>query len=645
MTETRKLAAILVADIVGYSRLAGADEDRILARLRTLRSDLIDPILAVHHGRVVKRTGDGAIVEFRSVVDAVRCAIEVQSGLAERNAGLPPEKRIEYRVGIHLGDVVEEEDGDLMGDGINIAARLEGVAKPGAICLSEQAYWQVKGRLDLKVTDLGATQLKNIAEPIHVYSLEVGQPAQAKPAAQGKPTRPPEKRGLVPRWPALAAALAVAVLAAGAYAWHSGYAPRLLGVSAEDKLATAPRLSIVVLPFENLSGDKEQDYFADGITDDLTTDLSHLENSFVISRGTAFTYKGKPIDAKQIGRELGVRYLLEGSARRIGETITVNAQLISTETGAHVWADRFDGERSRLGKLQVEFVSRLANSLGVELVRAEALRAARERPSNPDAVDFAMRGWAASYSPPSKSSVNEAIAHFDRALTLDPQSVAALIGLAGELRTRVTQLWSEDPAGDIARAEKAIDAAVALQPDSSSAHLTKGEIFFLKRQWGPAITEAEAAVAKDDNNANARAEASFWKMFLGRSEDGFAGVETAFRLSPRDPNVMWWLSYMCHLHTHLAQWELAIPWCGKAVAAMPQIFYPLVDLAAANAWAGHEKEAKEAAAQLRKVYPGFTVQTWAGMHWTDDPTFNAQYQRIVEGLRKAGLPEGDKKTD
>jgi adenylate cyclase len=216
VSETRKLAAILVSDVVGYSRLAGADEDRILARLRTLRSDLIDPILAVHHGRVVKRTGDGAIVEFRSVVDAVRCAIEVQSGLAERNAGLPPEKRIEYRVGIHLGDVVEEEDGDLMGDGVNIASRLEGVAKPGAICLSEQAYWQVRGRLDLKVTDLGATQLKNIAEPIRVYSLEVGQPAQAKPAPQGKPTAPPDKpRGLVRHWPAAIAALAVALLAAG----------------------------------------------------------------------------------------------------------------------------------------------------------------------------------------------------------------------------------------------------------------------------------------------------------------------------------------------------------------------------------------------------------------------------------------------
>ena len=260
----RKIAAILVADIVGYSRLAGADEDRTLSRLRGLRSDLIDPAIDAHHGRIVKRTGDGSLIEFRSVVDAVRCAIEVQNGLIERNAGLPPERRIEFRVGIHLGDVVEESDGDLMGDGVNIAARLESVAKPGAICLSEQAYWQVKGRLDLAVIDLGQTQLKNIAEPVRVYSLEVGQSARAKPAVTvaapkaGSAAPVPQARAWLSKWPAFAAALALVLLAAGGYAWHSGLMPRLFSASVEDKLATAPRLSIVVLPFENLSGDKEQ---------------------------------------------------------------------------------------------------------------------------------------------------------------------------------------------------------------------------------------------------------------------------------------------------------------------------------------------------------------------------------------------------
>ena len=261
----RKIAAILVADVVGYSRLAGADEDRTLALLRGLRSDLIDPAIAAHHGRVVKRTGDGSLIEFRSVVDAVRCAIEVQNGLVERNAGVPAERRIEFRVGIHLGDVVEESDGDLMGDGVNIAARLEGIAAPGAICLSEDAYRQVKGRLELAVNDLGPTQLKNIAEPIRVYSLDVGQPAPAKPAP----------------------------------------AP------ASEKSA-APRLSIVVLPFFNIGGDPEQEHFVDGVTESLTTDLSRIRRAVVIARNTAFAYKGKPLDVKTIGRELNVRYVLEG---------------------------------------------------------------------------------------------------------------------------------------------------------------------------------------------------------------------------------------------------------------------------------------------------------------------------------------------
>jgi adenylate cyclase len=283
MSETRKLAAILVSDVVGYSRLAGADEDRILARLRTLRSDLIDPTIAVHHGRVVKRTGDGGILEFRSVVDAVNCAVEVQRAMVERNAEVAPDKRIEFRIGIHLGDVVEESDGDLMGDGVNIAARLEGVAKPGAICLSEDAYRQVKQRLDLKVSDLGSQSLKNIAEPVHVYSLEVGQPTAAKPLRSAA-------KALASKWrfssAALAATIAALLLLAAASGW-SILGDRLM------KPAQAAHLSIVVLPFANLSGDPAQDYFVDGVTENLTTELSRIRDSFVIARNTAFTYKSK----------------------------------------------------------------------------------------------------------------------------------------------------------------------------------------------------------------------------------------------------------------------------------------------------------------------------------------------------------------
>jgi TolB-like protein/class 3 adenylate cyclase len=379
MIETRKLAAILVSDVVGYSRLAGADEDRILARLRTLRSDLIDPTIAVHHGRIVKRTGDGGIVEFRSVVDAVRCAIEVQNGLIERNAGLPPERRIEFRVGIHVGDVVKESDGDLMGDGVNIAARLQSIAQPGAICLSEQAYWQAKQRLDLRVNDLGATQLKNIAQPIRVYSLEVGQTGTGQRApAPGK--------------------------------------------------SSPPHLSIVVLPFANLGGDPEQDYFVDGVTESLTTDLSRMSGMLVIGRNTAFTYKNRPVDAKQIGRELNVRYVLEGSVQRAGNRMRVNVQLVDAESGNHLWADRFDKPVADLFDMQDEIVARLANALNTQLVFAEARRA--ERAPKPDSMDLYFQGMSVYNKGLTPSYLSEARKLFGRALVLDPGNVDAIVGAA-----------------------------------------------------------------------------------------------------------------------------------------------------------------------------------------------------------------------
>ncbi len=434
-------------------------------------------------------------------------------------------------------------------------------------------------------------------------------------------------------WPVPAAAVALCLFAAAAaIQWRP---------IPQD---AAPRLSIVVLPFENMSGDKEQDYFADGITDDLTTDLSHLSD-FVISRGTAFTYKGKPISPKEIGRELGVRYVLEGSVRRLAEKIEVNAQLISTETGAHVWADRFDGERSRLGELQVEIVARLGRSLDVELVRAEALRGARERPSNPDAADLAIQADAKSSFPPSKANLNDVVTLSERALALDPQNVRALTVLAGASLDRVSDQWSEDPSGDIARAEKATDAALALRPENSLVHYVRGYLYQVKQQWGPSIAEEETAIALDPNNARAHGLGGLDKMFVGRSEDGLAGVETALRLSPRDPHVPWWQFDMCALQGNLGHDEQAIPWCNKAAAGLPQVYLPLLHLAAANALAGHDTEAKEAAAQLLKVYPGFTVQGWASIHWSDDPTFNARYQRVTDGLRKAGLPEGEKQAN
>ena len=379
MAETRKIAAILVADVVGYSRLAGADEEGTLARLRELRSDLIDPAVAAHRGRIVKRTGDGSLIEFRSVVDAVRCAIKMQKGMVERNAGVAPERLIEFRIGVHLGDVIEEADGDLMGDGVNIAARIEGIAKPGAICLSEQAYWQIKGRLDLAVSDLGPIQLKNIAEPIRVYSLEIGAPARAKPTPPPAPEKP---------------------------------AP--------------PRLSMVVLPFTNIGGDPSQDHFVDGVTESLTTDLSRIRGAVVIGRNTAFTYKGKAVDLKQIGRELNVRYVLEGSVQHGGNRMRVNVQLIDAEMGIHLWAERFDKPLADLFDMQDEIVARLAGALNAELISAEARRA--EKAPTPNSVDLYFQGLAWFNKGRTPDNLAQARDFFDRALTADPDNVDALVG-------------------------------------------------------------------------------------------------------------------------------------------------------------------------------------------------------------------------
>ncbi|WP_143744488.1 adenylate/guanylate cyclase domain-containing protein, partial [Mesorhizobium prunaredense] len=379
MSESRKLAAILAADVVGYSRLAGADEDRILARLRALRSDLIDPTIAVHHGRVVKRTGDGALVEFRSVVDAVRCAIEVQNAMIERNAGVPPDRRIEFRIGIHIGDVVEESDGDLMGDGVNIAARLEAIAAPGAICLSEDAYRQVRSRLDVFVSDLGQTQLKNITEPMRIYSLEVGVRTKAGVVA---PVAPPAASPAAP-----------------------------------VELAQKP--SIAVLPFTNMSGDPEQEYFGDGVTEDIITELSRFRSLFVIARNSSFQFRDKAADMKRVARELGVQYLVEGSIRRSGEKLRVTAQLIEAATGTHIWAERYDRDVRDIFDLQDELAHAVAATVGGRVDMAGRERSARLSHAGLKAYDLHLRAKA-SYLEFTKAGNEKARILAEEAIELDP---------------------------------------------------------------------------------------------------------------------------------------------------------------------------------------------------------------------------------
>src|SRR5215831_12015632 len=385
MATTRRLAAILAADVAGYSWLMGADEEGTHERLKAHLRELVDPKIREHHGRIVKNTGDGLLAEFPSVVDAVRCAVEMQRGMIDLEPDVPEERRIRFRMGVNLGDVIVEEH-DIFGDGVNVAARLEALAEPGGICISRVVRDQIRDKLPYAFEDMGEQQVKNIARPVRVYALRPG--------------------GMV----------------------GSSAARVSSAVSGSPPLA-APRLSIVVLPFTNLSDDREQQYFADGITEDLTTDLSRLANMFVISRNTAFTYRNKPIDTKQIGRELGVRYLLEGRVRRSGGQVRVSAQLIDAASDAHLWAERFHGDTNDRFALQDEITSRIANALGVELIAAEAARPIE----HPDALDYILQGRAVLLKPRTPNTHREAIQLFERALALDSQSVEVQSRLAAVL--------------------------------------------------------------------------------------------------------------------------------------------------------------------------------------------------------------------
>jgi TolB-like protein/class 3 adenylate cyclase len=546
MAETRKIAAILVADVVGYSRLAAADEDRTLSRLRGLRSDLIDPAIAAHHGRVVKRTGDGLLVEFRSVVDAVRSAIEVQHGMIERNAGVPVERRIEFRVGVHLGDVVEEADGDLMGDGVNIAARLEGIAKPGAICLSEDAYRQVKGRLDLAVSDLGLKEFKNIAEPIRVYSLEIGAHAHAKLA----PTPTPEK-------------------------------------------SAPPRLSMVVLPFANIGGDPEQEHFVDGVTESLTTDLSRIRGAVVIPRNTAFSYKGKLHDFKTIGRELNVRYVLEGSVQRAGDRMRVNVQLVDAATGNHLWAERFDKPLGDLFDTQDEIVARLSNVVTAQVTAAEARRA--KRAPNPDATDFFLQGVALWDKGITAANLAEARRLFERALALNPADIRVRVAVANVDIADAVNFSLDDRVARFAVAETTLSEALCLNPENAVAHLCLGIVQIHTDRAAQGIRECERALELNRNLVNAHGHIGYAKILLGKADDTEAHVLEALRLSPRDAHVYLWCMFAGAAKLYLGNEEDAIPWLQRSIEVNRNFAYSHFLLATVFARLGRLQEARSEA--------------------------------------------------
>jgi TolB-like protein/class 3 adenylate cyclase len=594
-SATRRLAAILAADVVGYSRLMGADEEGTHERVKVHLVELIDPKIGEHHGRIVKTTGDGVLAEFASVVDAVRCAGEIQRAMADRDLDLAQERRLRFRIGVNLGDVIVD-GGDIYGDGVNIAVRLEGLAAPGGICVSGTVRDHVGDRLPYAFEDMGEQSVKNIARPVRVYALRPQGIAGVSTASVSSTTSTPPP-------------------------------------------AAAPRLSIVVLPFANLSNDPEQQYFADGITEDLTADLSRLPGMLVISRNTAFTYRNKSIDTKQIGHELGVRYVLEGSVRRSGNQLRVSAQLIDAATDAHLWAERFDRATSDLFEVQDEITSRIANALGVELIAAEAARPTE----HPDALDYILRGRAARLRPNSRDVYAEAISLFEHALALDPQSVEAQSRLAGALAGRVLDRMTDSAAVDLTGAEALVGQALAASPRSAHAHYVKAMVLRAQNRWGEALPELETALALDHNMVGASDALAWCRLYTGSLDEVIPLVEQAIRLSPRDPGIGNWYLAIGTVHLSQSRTDEAIVWLEKARGAVPAAPVFRSRLASAYAIKDETERATAELAEARRLSGDDRYSSLARLKALANfgvPKIRALYEATYfAGLRKAGMPE------
>jgi adenylate cyclase len=562
MAETRKIAAILAADVVGYSRLAGADEDRTLARLRALRSDLIDPTVAVHKGRVVKRMGDGALVEFRSVVDAVRCAIEVQNAMVERNAGLPPERRIDFRIGIHLGDVVEESDGDLMGDGVNIAARLEGIAEPNGICLSNAAYEQVRDKVKERFADLGEQVLKNIARPVRVYSLAS--------SAIEPPTTP----------------------------------------LAETLEPPGDQPSIAVLAFACFSEEREFKFLTEAMTEDLTTMLARIPGFIVISRQSSFAYQGRSVDTRQIGRELGVRYIVEGSLRPAGQQLRVGAQLIDATTGAQLWADRFDGQAENVLELQDQIARAIASRIEPELVRAEIALIRRRRDGNPNAWScyrqgagmISLKGW-------SEETLTEATALLRQAAALDPDFALARAQLALLLSLGARLGLLADAAAAVTEARAEGERAVTIDQDTSEvlgyAGCALAELGDVQR--GSEILER--AIENDPSNAQAWVALGTSQCFLQNTGDvGLEKLRHGMRLSPRDHRLGFWGTFYALALAKSRRLAEAHEEVRAACRRDPQFYVARIVLALTAARLERKEEAIAALREARRLRPRLSLE-------------------------------------
>jgi TolB-like protein/Tfp pilus assembly protein PilF len=586
----RRLAAILVADIAGYSRLMHASEEATHARVTALLTNTITPAITEHGGHVIKTTGDGFLAEFVSAVDAVRAAMQFQGSVYNITIGEVPDEQILFRVGINIGDVIVQAD-DIFGDGVNIAARLEGIAEPGGICLSASAYDQVYGKIGIEFSDLGEQSLKNIARPVRAYAVVPDGSRAATPGGNAAP---------VP--------------------------------------LSTPRLSIVVLPFVNIGDDPEQEYFVDGVIESLTTDLSRIRGSFVIARNTAFAFKGKSPDVRQIGRELNVRYVLEGSVQRSGNRLRINVQLIEAETSNHLWAERFDKPVAGLFDMQDEMVSRLANALDAQLIEAEAQRAGRSMYR--DAMDLYFQGRACWNKGMTPEYLTQARDFFERALALDAGNVDAMVGWATVVATIAGSFASDDRAAQLAAAETTLTKALSMAPRHAGAHLSLGAVQMFTNRAALGIGECERALALDHNLADAHGCIGMAKYFVGRAEETEAHILEALRLSPRDIYAYRWMLFVGIAKAQLGADTEAVDWLRRSIEANRNFPLAHFHLAEALALLGQLDEARAAAQAGLALQPDFTLLRYRINALSDNPAYLAGRERSCKGMRLAGVPEG-----
>jgi len=625
----RRLTTILAADVVGYSRLMGADEAGTLAVLKGHRVELFNPKAAQYGGRTVKLMGDGALMEFASVVDAVSFAVEVQAAMAARNAGVAEDRRIVFRIGINIGDIIVEGD-DIYGDGVNVAARLEGLAEPGGICIAASVHGQVRGKLDLTLDHLGEKEVKNIAEPVSVYSVVLDDKAAAlvTPVVQEA-----TKRGR--RWmPVAAAAVAVIGVAVGGAFWWQPWKPDVEPASIERMAFPLPdRPSIAVLPFDNLSGDPKQEYLVDGLTETIITELSRFAGLFVIARNSVFTYKGKPVKVQQVAEDLGVQYVLEGSIQRSADRIRITAQLIDAVTGTHLWAQSYDRELSDIFSVQDDVTERIVASLGAyqgELAEAARARAKRKDPASFSAYDAFQLGIERKHRF-SKEDNAAARVLFEKAVELDPQFAPAYVGLAWVHIQQFWFGWTDEPEHAVEQTREAAQKAIALDPSEAEAHWLLAEAYMADGRFEQSEAEFERALIINPNHADLLAGWGYASVFFGEPERGAEFIEKAMRLNPHYPD---WYDRALGTTAYMSRrYEDAI---GAFKKVTQHVIQSRLYLAASYAQLGRLEEARSEVAAAIELDADISIEKFSRIETYERP---ADLEHLRGGLRKAGLPE------